>query len=262
MDRNVNERQIVIFASPERLKGLKKEIDWKTAVATGLIHRLAWPISFGYVLWQYFAKKPQYPYPIYDPRTAKAKFRFPVQHPQDGVTYACCEAEPDLYVPLASFHQFMYESKMEAFNALCRNLGAKRCSVIYAEENGFECTAKFKADDIPTSNGPVSGGASININRNDKATAKAFFEYEKPRTQIKGSSSIWMNGEATWRSMQSGRLENGLKSFQAEFTYDDNLGISAELAGKISSIGLSIGGDFKEMSQRRWIFEVEFWDID
>lgn len=252
MDRNVNERQIVIIASPEKLKNLNKEVDWRTAI--GLV---AWPV--GYAAYKYFSTETPYPYPVFDLKASRNTFEFPVNHPVDGQVYACCEASPDLYVPFAFFHQYMYQSKMAAFLKICADLGAKRCKVTYAEENGKDISANFGVSDIPTEMGNVSGDANVSSKKHSSSAAAVFAEFPQPKGQIKGSSSRWMNGEPTWIAMQESRLGNGLDKFRAEFTYSDDLGIKGDLAAKISKIGLSIGGKYEEMSRKKWVFDVEFW---
>jgi hypothetical protein len=77
-------------------------------------------------------------YIFLDISECKKIFRFPINHPIDGIAYACSQCEPDFYVPLYMFHQFMYQSKIAAFNTLCANLGVKKCSIVYAEENNKE----------------------------------------------------------------------------------------------------------------------------
>jgi hypothetical protein len=68
-----------------------------------------------------------------------------------------------------------------------------------------------------------------------------------------------MNGEPTWGVMQRLRFERNLERYRAEFSYFDDMGIDANVAAKIAGVGLNIGGEFKQMHQRKWIFDVEFW---
>src|SRR5690606_32153979 len=90
---------------------------------------------------------------------AREKFRFPVNHPIDGVMYSCSDLEPDLYVPVAGFHDYMYQARLNAFIEMCGGLGAKEIKILYAEENGKDITAKVKGKNIPTS----VGNADANI---------------------------------------------------------------------------------------------------
>jgi hypothetical protein len=59
--------------------------------------------------------------------------------------------------------------------------------------------------------------------------------------------------------MEEIRLEDGVDSWGADFSYTDDMGVSAEVAAKIQGMGLQIGGKFEELHRRKWKFEVEFW---
>jgi len=210
---------------------------------------------------KFIINKDAFPFPVLDPVDARKQFRFPVNHPVDGVAYACSETEPDLYVPLARFHQYMYEAKLAAFHNLCANLGARRCIVVYAEEDGKDITFNIGVSGIPTQTGTISGNVGAGFSQRKSESAKVFAEYPKPNRPITGSQSGWMNGEPTWVMMQKERLERNLLKYQAEFTYLDDMGINADLAANIAGFGINIGGKFEEMHRRKWIFDVEFWPL-
>lgn len=105
---------VVILASPERAQKLSQTVDWKTVATVGLplASTLVIPGLFlapslstaGYILYRALKGnlKWKLPYPLFDLRTARNQFRFPINHPIGGLTYASCEAEPNLYVPFAS----------------------------------------------------------------------------------------------------------------------------------------------------------------
>ena len=59
---------------------------------------------------------------------ALENFTFPPQHPINGGAYACYDLEPDYYFPLASFHEFIYQSKMNAFLGIMFIIECKRGS--------------------------------------------------------------------------------------------------------------------------------------
>lgn len=199
------------------------------------------------------------PYPLFDLRTVRDQFNFPINHPIDGLAYVCCEAEPNLYVPLASFHQYMYEAKLAAFHELCANLGVHRCTVVYAEEDGQDITMRVRASGIPTQIGPVSGGLSTSATHRSSETTAVFAEYPSPNRPLTEIRSGWMNGEPTWVMMQKLRFERNLERWRAEFVYSNDMGINANAAAKVAGVGIDIGGKFAEMHQKKWIFDVEFW---
>ena len=148
-----------------------------------------------------------------------------------------------------------------AFHTLCADLGAMRCSVVSAEEDGTDVTARVKAAGIPTPGGPLSPGVSFSSSTRSGASASVLAEYPRPTRGLRRSESGWMLGEPSWAVMQQLRLERGLEQFRAELSYFDEQGIDAEVSAKLSGIGLKLGGSFQKLTRRKWQFEVQFWPL-
>lgn len=232
------------------------------AALAGPIAAVAFGTVAGKVLGNKKDAKPKIPpYPIFELKLAREQFEFPTNHPIDGLVYACCDAEPNHYVPLASFHRYMYELKMGAFQKLCSNLGARHASILYAEEDGRDITAQIVASGIPTQVGPASVTAEAGSHHQSSERARILARFPQRTRPLRKTESGWMNGEPTWRTMQEIRLEDGVDSWEADFSYTDDMGVRAEVAGKILGMNLKIGGEFEKIHPRKWKFEVEFWPI-
>lgn len=275
------DRRIVIIASPERAQKLYslsllentpslflpffpllltepllKLLENSPFIEHKIIGTLGYKV-YRYKVYKKLKKLGKPLYPIFDLKTARDQFRFPIGHPVDGTAYACCEEEPDLYVPLASFHRYMYEAKLMAFHELCANLGVRRCIVVYAEEDGQDITMKTGLPKL----GIISGTLSVGISEHSNETVTVFAEYPPPNSPIVETHNRWMNGEPTWMMMQKLRLKQNLQKWRVEFSYVDEMGINAEVAAKLVGFGINIGGNFEKMHRRKWIFDVEFWPI-
>jgi hypothetical protein len=281
-DTDVIERRAVIVASPERAAELLGSLKWDPAKdgkpplasATDSAFLFFLPeiltmvaggpvIAAAYYAGRYLGlKKPsmptKFPYPLFDLKRARDQLKFPTNYPIDGLVYACCDAEPVHYVPLASFHRYMYEMKMGAFQKLCSNLGAKSCYVLYAEEDGRDVTAKFRAAGVPTQEGPASGGTEGGVHERSSANVSVFVRFPPPDRPLEHTESGWMNSEPTWRMMQEIRLGRGTDGWDADFNYTDDMGVTAEIAARILGMGLQIGGKYEEIHRRKWKFNVEF----
>lgn len=272
------DRRLIIVASAERAQELPRRIDWKAVrssslpFATSITAHYLFPYIYflkiplipnlkvaGYSLFEALRGKTKLPYPILDLRLAREQFTFPINHPIDGLVYACCQTEPNLYVPLASFHQYLYEAKMAAFHELCANLGVRHCTVVYAEEDGQDVTTRARASGSPTRIVPGSVDLSTSVNLHSGETAGVFAEYPPPNRPLIESQSGWLNGEPTWGMMQKLRFERNLERWRAEFSYLDDMGINTNVVTAIAGLGLDIGGAFMKMNQRKWTFDVGFW---
>jgi hypothetical protein len=285
---DARDRRLIIVAYPQNSEDLKSEVDWKKVVAgtlplgSGLagaagvagaasvaltvgLPFLAAPAlaAAGWKAWLRWhaarQKRAILPYPVLDPVTARSVFTFPIGHPVEGLVYACSEADPLRYVPLAGFHRYMYEAKMAAFHELCAALGARRCTVVHEGSDDRKWNGKAEFSGTPLNANPVSAGVDASKHLKSEEAAKTLYEYPKPVAPPHEVNSGWVVGEPSWGSMQRLRLTRDLKHFHGEFSYADDMGVDAEVAAKISGIGLKIGGSFEGVLRRKWEFDVEFW---
>jgi hypothetical protein len=54
------------------------------------------------------------------------------------------------------------------------------------------------------------------------------------------------------------RLTAGLKDIDVELRYDDDFGVSAEVALKLSEFGFKLGGAFSKHEETAWEFRASF----
>lgn len=254
----LHERNICIIANDETKKELENT-DWTKLGLDILTNNF----SLASRLWNNRKNlensyKKKVPYPIYNIDEARKSFKFPPSHPQNGIVYATSEIDDLLYVPLSSFHKYMYESKMASFTELCASLGAKNCKILYAEENDIDITSKLKLQNIPTSSGVLNSDFDFGYNKKNSQDADIFFSFPK-QNSIKEYDNVWMNGEPTWKTLQKLRLENDVEKYTTEFNYSDDLGVTADIANSLNGIGFNIGGTFQKLKKTRYKFEVEFW---
>ena len=278
-DLPFQDRRLVIVASNDSKSELVSQVDWDvvregslplSAAGTGVLGStlflfgpVGWGLGLGGLLigpWlRKLGAKPPLPYPVFVIDRAKNEFSFPINHPIDRTVYACSEEQQNLYVPLAGFHRYMYESKLSAFHELCANLGVRRCTVVYSEDDNREAGTGASISGIPTAAGPADFDAKGSTSAHRKTEAKVFAEYPAPTRQSIETMNGWIFAEPTWNTMQKLRLERNLMQWRADFNYTDDMGITADVAAKVSRVGLQIGGTFQEIRHRSWVMEVEFW---
>jgi len=259
----VHSRRLAIIATEEKLIEIKKKFG-----IIGYFRDAYNPFNLKFALDFYktlfkgenpVKKYFDFPWKAYELNNAKSLFDFPPQHPIDGTIYGCCDMEPDLYVPVASFHRYMYDLKMAAFSEMCASLGAKSCNVIFAEENGEKKSVTVDPPSIPTQAGNVGAKIKTEYSSSSKENANLFFSFPKNKKPVTKFKSNWLNGEPSWVALQKIRLENDVEKYTAEFHYEDEMGINFILAAKINEVKIEIGGSFEEMVKRKYVYEVTFW---
>jgi len=196
--------------------------------------------------------------PKYTVKKAMKLFQFPPNHPIPGAVYAMVDVVPDVYVPLVQFHDYVKNSKHEAFVNLCASLGAKE---VHVQSVVINDRALDVNSDI--SHPLAEAGFSLNIKENSKDGTKIAMSFNQSNSQIRDvADSPWINIEPTWRSMIKGRKEYGLETFTVEFNHTDEMGVDAKLAAKFAEYGASIGGSYREMTRVKLTYEVVFWPVE
>jgi tetratricopeptide (TPR) repeat protein len=181
-------------------------------------------------------------------------FKFPPNHPALFSTYAMCDVAPLTYVTLSSFHDYCRHLKYSAFIELCAALGAKEICLKYANINNQ--SVDLKADVTAPF---LELGLDGSYQRNKETGEMIAYEYGEENKEIKDYDSPWIATEPTWASMIKGRHENALKSYNADFNYQDDFGINANLSAKFLGCGINIGGTFKDMTKITMKYKVIFW---
>jgi hypothetical protein len=187
-------------------------------------------------------------------------FKFPAQHPANGVVYACPDYQSEFYLPIANFHEYTFQLKLGAFVEMCASLGAKKCTIIYAEENGKEINLNLKSTGVYTSAGEVDIEAKNKTSETHSVSFNSEYDFPKP-AGIKEYNSKWISSEPSWSTLQRLRLNNGIFKYKAELNYCDEMGIDRSFATKLGKKGINIGGTFNEIKKKKFVYEVEFWEM-
>lgn len=259
-------RKIIIVSSPDRYEELMRGINWKSLgidyLQVGLMSLI--PIYGPINVAKFWARvfKGEYasriPYPVYQMEKAKELFSFPPQNPVVNTVYGMVDLVPDQYVQISEFHDYFRQMKHSSFVDLCANLGAKEVYLEYAEVN--DKAFDFKSDiPIPTEVGMLNIGIAAGGKASSTSLGKLAFTFGDSNNNVRDFHSPWLNSEPTWQSMVDLRKNNELKSYSAEFNYQNDMGVNGELTAKLKDLGLSIGGSFKAFQGLKLKYNVIFW---
>lgn len=262
IDENIPhyDRRVILVGSESKVKELRDQIDWK-GTALNMVNPIGlWKKTIDNAFqgkYSPFSMKKNLP--ALEINSARKRFDFPIQHPINGAVYCCVDTEPDLYLPLAGFHEYFFEAKMNAFIELCSSLNAKTIKVIYAEENGVKFTGKGGAKNIPTPKGLAGGTINGGGNTQNDYDKDIYYSFTKPSKPIQKLESAWLNAEPSWKKLQKLRIEGDAEKGIANFSHTDEMGITADVAAGLNKMGANIGGTYKKLTKRKFQFTVEFW---
>lgn len=181
---------------------------------------------------------------------------FPPGHPLYGTAYAGHPLKREVYTPLASFHRVLFEEKFNELLTLLWCLGATNVSIHYVR--GYRDAFGANAEVSLPADVPIKLGASAErqTGHNSEATLEAHFTPTgQPRVP---DSTTWYPYERTWQKVAEARLSAGLKSIDLELRYDDDFGVSGEVAAGLSGVGFKLGGAFQKHERTRWRFHCSF----
>jgi hypothetical protein len=183
---------------------------------------------------------------------AASELVFPPGHPLLEHAYGGHPLVPRRYAPLTTFHQFLFEEKVNELMTLLASLGATRVKVTCSR--GYRTAAGFS---IGVAKGAeVSGGVKGTSERSQEAS---FEEHFRPRGEPKlPANLVWYNNEASWQAVVQRRLEYGTSRFKTLLSYEDSFGIDANLKVGLDKLGVKFGGNYSNFESTKWEFEGEF----
>lgn len=195
-------------------------------------------------------------FPMYTISTAKSIFQFPPNHPVLKTAYAMCDVYPNIYVPINTFHEYFHQLKHSSLIKMCADLGAKEIYLEEGFENGVSINIMAKGD---LSVGNIGAGVNGGGHKNISDTVKHTYMFSDNNQSVKECDSPWLPFEPSWKMLKEMRLVNHVKSYGVEYTYTEDFGVNAELSASLIGIGLSIGGEYKNMKKYEYKYNVIFW---
>jgi hypothetical protein len=174
--------------------------------------------------------------------------------PVHDVVYAAHPVSPLTYLPVASFHTDVFESKVADAFELLRGLGATKIELRH--NVGWSASTGGRVDAAGAQQGDVGGGMTASRSEGSAATMVA--EFEPRQAPHVPDGIVWLQTEPLWRAVVNGRIEGGMTNFSLEIRYDKDHGIDADFAGKLQKNGFKLGGEFKRHQETVWTMEGTF----
>ena len=174
--------------------------------------------------------------------------------------YSSHPKDPKYFIPLANFHNYLLHDKAAEFINLAISLGAKEVKLVDKKSHKSNVNVSAGITE-PTSQ--VDINSNFNLNKNSDATfdlsIKAQIATAPPTLPDK---LRWYKEEPLWVAMANARLRNWVTEFKVCFTYLQDFSINSNLVGKVSGIGLNIGGTFNNAVKVEQEYTVEFFSKD
>lgn len=181
--------------------------------------------------------------------------QFPPGHHQDNTVYVGHPLLAEVYYPLAEFHRFLFEHKVNEAINLLMSLGAKTMVVEHVDGWSREIAGNLSLP-IPeaemTASASASGKKKIESSILFRATLRGS---DKP---ILPTDLLWYPHESTWRQLADGRIKFGLQEFSLVVSYISDFGVTANLAAKLAEMEFGIGGEFQKLTETKWKIEGVF----
>lgn len=192
---------------------------------------------------------------VVSPDTAERELHLPAGHPLVDQAYVGHPLQARRYMPLAVFHQALFEQKVNEFMRLLASLGATR--VRYSCTEGFRKTRSGSLGAaLPVAGPEASVGGSRTTERQQEASFEEIYE-------VRGEAKVpddlvWFEHEVSWRELARRRLEQGTRAFRISLTQEESYGITLDLALGLDALGLKASAGFEDFRRSHWDFEGEF----
>jgi hypothetical protein len=245
---NYDERRIIIVTTPNDILKIQNKM-----MLNDIFNYKQYGDS--YLFKKYFLDKSD-SIKYYDYKLAKQIFKFQQNHPVINTAYGIYDIFPNQYISLNHFHDYFKKEKHMAFIKFCADLGAKEIYLKSVEINN---------ENIKINNDEKNNHELLNIGiklNNGFEKEKIFIlksTFPEENKEIKECSTPWLDADPTWKYLRDMRVQNHITTYEAEFNYSEDLGITTEFARKLSAINVSVGGELKEMKKIKLIYKIEFW---
>lgn len=189
---------------------------------------------------------------------AERALTFPPGHPRIDHAYAAHPLQGERYLPVAQFHQSVFEQKASELVTLLAALGAERVRVRaargYREAAGFSLAANVPMEAVSGQN----GGSRSRTEAQSLVVEETYAPTGAPRVP---DGLVWFAHEPSWQALARRRIEFGSTSFRIELSYDEDFGVDGGLVAALEGVGVRVGGSFRAFERTRWEFEGTFAPI-
>jgi hypothetical protein len=161
-----------------------------------------------------------------------------------------------IYVPVASFHRVLFQEKLDELLTLLYSLGALEITINYLR--GY--TDSFSGNggvSLPLQV-PVQVAPSFSKGSGSRSQGALRANFKPEHRPHIPEAAVWYEHEPTWMRVAQARLTAGLKDIDVELRYDDDFGVNAELAVKLTDVGFKLGGEFNKHEETIWEFHASF----
>jgi len=184
-----------------------------------------------------------------------SEISFPVGHPLIDFCYVGHPILPNCYFPVASFHNVLFEEKVNELVTLIASLGAKRLKVRCIQGYKSSAGISFIISE-PQSSSKV--GAETGYNKEswrEGIFEETYFPTEQPKIP---DGLVWFKSEPTWQALAERRLKFNTQTFRIQLAYKEDYGINTSLTLGLEKCGVKLGGSFTKFEATLWEFEGDF----
>lgn len=177
--------------------------------------------------------------------------------------YVMSPVEDNVYLKLYEFHKVNFDTKYSEMLDMLQSLGATYIKISTAEEGEREFKGnvgsenEYETSDKEGKTKKQKGkmGAKFDMS-NSKSKTKTFEgKYLGNTRKELHKKQLWYLKQKDWQDIANARLELGLQEFKFKLKHSEDFGINVSLNAIISSVGIKMGGEFKELKK-------EFFDVE
>lgn len=174
-------------------------------------------------------------------------------HPRSELLYVAHPSNPLAYLPFASFHRLVFESKFAEVMTLLPHLGATSINVKHVRGWEKDFTGNLSGE-VP------QGDVEVESEGSSETSRELLYNAELPGHDDPSlpDDQIWYPHEPTWQSVAKSRMDFNLVDFDLKLQYTDNFEVTAGIAADARAADFSLGGSFEEHQETVWKIEGTF----
>ena len=251
------QQPVLLVASPQELDRLKKAEDWEKITRDVMI-----VVGGGMYVWLWDLVRGDRPphqiqWPHLTPEEAARKYQFDMGHPQDGTAYIQNPSVGDHYLLPALANERFVQEKVAAFVEIAEALGAKQLTLKSGSVKTKEGKAEASLETVA-----AQAGLGLSFGANHSVDRQVLMEFAEPLEgpHLPEQLSGWLVQDPILRAFVNTRLRRQrLLKAAVSLRLSESVELAAELTATLPKMGIKTGGQYRNVQESTWAFEVEFW---
>ena len=174
----------------------------------------------------------------------------------DNTLYIHNPCLPGHYTVAAVANERFIQEKIAAFTDIAASLGAKRIGLLSASVREKGGGGKESLEAVA-----IQAGLNVEFTDENSVQRGVMMEFDVPEHEpyVPEQLEPWLIIDPVLRTFVNSRLRQNLRKSKITLKLNEAFGFAADLSAKFKGVGARVGGEYRDVAESNWTFEVDFF---